>query len=974
MGFLKHPSRTLPVANGVQVTKSLYGSPIPVWYGRTRGPLQLIWTGNFQKHKQGKKGKKGIIYTANFDFLLGYGPMQGIGAQFINTAYFEGFPSSQSFLTGTGTTFTFTITNTPAGWDLAMVIGVTASLPFSVSYNDYGGPGVLASSGNSATPLPNQLFPAPNSGDWQFGNVPYSQYNNALNSPTIVVTFPSSVSNVNVTAYYLYGVREIDGQNSDLDNTIFEPKLGSGGEGAPIVYDDFSGVGTIDTAMGNAAVLPNLSYEGYGLFSQGAKGDANPADVVADLICSGNNLAVPIWNGVSVPVWQHGLNFTRLTAPFVAGQNIAYARYGGILDDEPNIWGPTFGGGSSVGLSLFRAFCQAYGIVISNVLTIQSPGAQVLDAILELTLTAACWDGAQLKIIPYCEVSQYGNGASYVSPTASGPILTFTDADYLRDKDKNPKPPVECVRSRPASDFNSLTVNYTDRVTGNRNPLSQGSYNSNSVLVADQGDITIQGPMPGTSKDFKWIHDIDVATHIGQALIRRNVLVGRRKYTWKTSGKFGLLSLLDLTLLTEPSFPNSPFPVRLTKIKQNEDYSMEFEAESFIYGASAPIPIASITPASGQGTPPIDQTVLPGSVNVPIIFEAVPAISPRPQIWLCTSGASVNYGGCSIWLSTDGGSTYVKIGQVTDSNTQGFVYSSNYPSHADPDAVNTLNVDLTESLGLMDSFSTAQRDAFLSLCYLEGGGTVNANGQTLTIPYELIAYATANLSALHKYALVPTNRRGCFGTPIAAHNIGSDFSFLEDGQVFMLDMLQAWIGTTLHFKFTAYNPFGLMEEQLSVVADYTFTPTGTVGWTYSAGGTPVGTQPFPTGGVNPSTPANMANDLYCYVPGIYDPSQELTRITPDRQVNFPINLTASLASCDVAPTANVNVAINKISGGVPTQVATVSFAAAATVGTFTAASAFTINGTGEVITMVAPSVADSTFAGVSITLWATRSN
>src|SRR5580765_2316286 len=414
-------------------------------------------------------------------------------------------------------------------------------------------------------------------------------------------------------------------------------------------------------------------------------------------------------------------------------------------------------------------------------------------------------------------------------------------------------------------------------------------------------------------------------------------MVARRTYKWKTSPRFSLLSLMDLVTVNDAAFPSSPTPVRIIKVKQNADWSIEYEAEPFIYGASVPVQVTSITPVGGQGTPITDQTVLPGSVNAPIIFEAVPAISPRPQIWLCTSGSDVNYGGCHIWLSTDGGSTYIQIGGINGSNKQGLVYNSNFPSHADPDAADTLFVDLTQSRQTLDSFTTAQRDGFLSTSYLEGGGSVNANGVTLTIPYELIAYATANLVATNKYQIPgPTNsiRRGIYGTPIAAHNIGSDFSFLEDGEVFMLDMLQAWIGTTLHFKFTAYNPYGLMEEQLANVVDYTFTPSGTVGWTFSAGGTPVGTQPFPTGGVNPSVPPQLANDVYCYAPGTYDSSQELLRIAPDRNVTCPVNLNASIVTCDTAPTANVSVALNKNGS----SIGSANIAAGATTGSFTFAS------------------------------------
>jgi len=970
--MFKRAANAPPVANGVRITKSLYGAAIPVWYGRTRGPVQLIWTGNFQKHTQGKKGKGGITYSMNADMLLGFGPMQGVGAIWYNTAYFQGLLSSQNFTTGTGTTFSFTVNTFPAGTDLTIVIGVVAQLPFSVSYNDYGGPGVQSFSGSSLVALPNQLYPAPNSGDWQNAGIPYAQYNSSIGDTNVTVVFPTSVSSIPITVYYMDTVREFQGQGTTVGIFAFEKQLGSAAEGAPIIYPDFSGIGVSNLDLGSGAVMPNISFEGYGLFSKGATGDANPADIVADIICSGNNLVVPTWGGGTPPVWQHGLNFTSLVAPVSSLTNPAYSRYGGILDDEPNLWGVTYGGGNNQGLNSFRNFCQAYGINLSQVLDTQSQASQWLDTIFEITTTAACWDGAQLKIIPYCEVSQFGNGASFVAPTAAGPIATFTDDDYIKKaKTGEAKPPLICKRARPSNDYNSLTINFTDRANGRLPQFVNGggSYNQNSVLLTDQVDVTVQGPVPGTVKDHRWIHDKDVATVCGQAILRRNVIVNRRSYQWSSSQRFGLLSLMDLVLLTEKEFPNSPFPVRLTKITENEDYTIDYEAEPFIYGGSAPV-TTNVTAIVSSGSPPVNLNVDPGSVNAPIIFEAVPAISSRPQLWICTSGIDPNYGGCHVWLSTDGGSTYSIVARQYNSQTMGKVYSSNYPSHADPDNANTLNVDLTESIGVLSSFSTSSRDLFQSLCYLSPGGTVTANGVTLTIPYELVAYATATLSATSKYALPPTIRRGVYGTPIAAHNIGQDFSFILDGAVVELNMLQSWIGVTLHFKFTAFNIFGTNEQALSAVTDYTFTPSGNVGWTFSTGGTPPGSQPFPTGGTNPSSPPNLANDMYMYRAGTYSNSQELTRITPSRNVTLPVNLTASVATCDVAPAVNVTVTINKNGA----SVGTVNFAAGSTTGTFTFASSVSLNGTGDVITLVAPSTADVNFAGASITLWATRSN
>lgn len=1220
------PKQTQQIATGLRITRSLYGAAIPVPYGRTRGAPLLIWADNFQAHPAGgksTKGKKGTetTYTVDADMLVGFGPIQTIAALWMDNETHSGMFSSQTF-TGTGpaTTFNFTVTNNVNHfW---AIIGVTYEVAFSVSYNDYGGH-PASSSGVSEQPLYNQQYPAPNSGDWaQDTALPYAIYNATFASKNVTVVFPTIVSGITVHVYYKESKSDarqgIPNNPLTYKNLEFERYLGSGGEGAPITYVDFSGVGMPTLDLGAANVLPGFSFEHIGLYSYGPTGDCNPADIVADIICSGTNLIG--WAGTfPPPVWQHGLNLSSLIAPNATGgtastgpYNPAYSKYGGILDDEPNLWGATYSGGTNPGLNLYRNFCQSFGIYLSFYMDSQQNAAQYLDDLMEMTGSAGCWDGAQIGIIPYCEQSNYGNGASYVSPTAAGPVCAFTDDDYIKtDKEGDPKPPVEVTRKRPNDNYNSITITFTDRFSSEDSP-NEGNYDNGTALVTDQADVTVQGPMPGQTKDFSWIQYNALAVKIGWMVMRRNLLVSRRAYKWKASSRFGFLTLMNLVTLKEVSLPGGIADVRITKITENEDFSLDFEAEPFIYGSCVPV-IPNVTPASGGGVNPTGQGTLAGSVNAPIIFETVPSYRDKPQIEFAVSGVDPNYGGATIWMSTDGGSTYEQVGRVAKNN-QGFVYSTNFPNHVDPDTVNTLRVDLTESLGTLATFTVAQRDLYQSLFYLEGGGTVGggggggtnvtniqnfpdsgggsctgpcwqwnhdagtpgtatgssslvaspslsgsarqfnlswtafggeifhsylgpgnldpnstsfiydiqvyptnltninqmemdlnqvmANGQTvifgcqmnfasglvqytlniaghtqwvnsniactrpsintwhhirigyhrdsvgnvtydffeidgalsnfigasgnsafslgwspvglllvnfqmngnntsnstttyidqfsistgsggigLTIPYELGSYGTATLAAANKYSLPPTLRRGVYGTPIVAHNIGSDFAYLGDRNVFDLPLLQSYIGVTLHFKFTAFNQFGGSEQQLSdpAVIDYTFTPTGQVGWSFSAAGTPTGGVPFPTGGPDPTLPpgAGEVNDWHLYAPGKYDANQILLPDNQVESVTLPAGLVGSVATCDIAPTGAVFIRLYK-NGIIGTLLGTVDFGAGSNVGTFTFATDISLTGPspssdGDQLTFVAPATPDGTFSGVSISLKGTRS-
>lgn len=256
---------------------------------------------------------------------------------------------------------------------------------------------------------------------------------------------------------------------------------------------------------------------------------------------------------------------------------------------------------------------------------------------------------------------------------------------------------------------------------------------------------------------------------------------------------------------------------------------------------------------------------------MPIIFEAVPGIAIQPQLWICTSGLNPAYGGCSIWLSTDGGSTYgaTPIGNIIGRQKQGLVYNATYPSHVDPDNTNTLSVDLSQSLGNLLSYDAVSQACFIPLCYIAGGGTVaGVGGSILTIPYELVSIGATTLNAQYKYSCTPAIRRGVYRTPIASHSVGSQFSYLNDDLVFKWNLPNALVGTTLFFKFASFNTFGQKQQSLSDVSAVTFTPSGQVGFnqvTYSISPQPTVYQGQAGGWVGidgSSSTWTVVNDIY----------------------------------------------------------------------------------------------------------------
>jgi len=281
---------------------------------------------------------------------------------------------------------------------------------------------------------------------------------------------------------------------------------------------------------------------------------------------------------------------------------------------------------------------------------------------------------------------------------------------------------------------------------------------------------------------------------------------------------------MDLVALTEPIAGLTDFPVRLVKADVLEDGSVDCEAQLFAYGANSPANLATVQ-ASAPNT--VYTNVDPGSVTTFYIFEPVPrAAGGDAELWFALAGTNVNYGGCEIFVSFDGGASYSSLGRFTGRSTMGTVAVGTWPAHADPDTTNDLRVDLTSSLGTLISFPASATDSFVPLCVVDGGAGV--------IPYELIAYTAATLTATNKYTLPATGagneiRRAVYATPTVgagvAHAVGKAFVFLED-PVFKVLLDPKWVGQTLHFKFAAFNIFGTQEQALTAVTDHAYTVTG----------------------------------------------------------------------------------------------------------------------------------------------------
>jgi hypothetical protein len=182
-------------------------------------------------------------------------------------------------------------------------------------------------------------------------------------------------------------------------------------------------------------------------------------------------------------------------------------------------------------------------------------------------------------------------------------------------------------------------------------------------------------------------------------------------------------------------------------------------------------------------------------------------------------------------VSTDGGTSYNPIGKLAGNSIMGVTYSADYPSNTSPDSTHTLHVDLTESDGELESWTSAQQNQLIPIMLLDNNGspgTGSAAGYTTTIPYEIVAYQATTLASASKYSAAPPILRGQLGSVPADHPIGSVVVDLSNpNSVFKYIIPNSQItGNVLYFKFQSYNQFTTGLQDISDCTAYTFTITG----------------------------------------------------------------------------------------------------------------------------------------------------
>lgn len=472
-------------------------------------------------------------------------------------------------------------------------------------------------------------------------------------------------------------------------------------------------------------------------------------------------------------------------------------------------------------LNQVRLQCRANGLFGSLSMNSQSAASDWLKTLYSAANAAPVFLGDKLYSIPYSEVSAAGNGALYTAPTASGPVanLSANNGDFTTT-------PTLQTGSR-INLPNVLQLQIISR---------EANYTQVVVTQPESGSISQYGVRKADPVVNNAIQDAAVARLILGIMVRRNQY-GGDTYTFSLNSKWSLLSPMDLVTITDPLVNLSDVPVRLTSISEASG-GFSCEAEPFVYGMCAPTPYSATTAPTVN---PVSTTTSAGDVNAPIFFEPTPALYGQPntgQLWIVVSSSNANYGGCQVFISLDNGSSYNPLGSPIVGNGTTGVTTADWPAAADPDKTNNLAVDLTESNGELLSYPINTENTFQFCCYVAGGGQ--------PIPYEVMAYGVATLTAASKYTLMATGsgnelRRGVSGAPALGvgvdHPTGSRFAFIGGSGtgILKMDMDAIFQEFTLpslfplKFKIASVNSFGSGMQSLTGLTVYEYSPIGTSG-------------------------------------------------------------------------------------------------------------------------------------------------
>jgi hypothetical protein len=432
-------------------------------------------------------------------------------------------------------------------------------------------------------------------------------------------------------------------------------------------------------------------------------------------------------------------------------------------------------------------YCVAAGLLISPALEEQAPAAEIVRTAAELTNAGVVWSGGRLKVLPYADIAESGNGRTF-TPNVT-PVYDLND-DHFTPAEGSP--PIRQRLKSPAERYNHVRVQFRNRAT---------QYAAEIAEAKDETDISINGTRSMPIVNAPWVCLAATAQRVAFNKMQRSLHVCA-EYEFQLPWHFALLEPMDLVTLTDTKLELAQWPARLTVIEENADGDLTCTAEDYPAGTAN----AALYPTDGGSGYKPDYNADPGHAAAPVIFELPTQLATDTglQIGVAVRGSSANWGGAQVWSSLDG-TNYQMLGTVYGPARYGTLASA---------IGGTAAVQGLGSAQLL-SGSAADAAALATLCYVGGSQP------------EYFAYQTATLTGAGAYTLAGLVR-GAYGTPNNAHASGDPFVRVDERVVLSEPLPLSMIGSPIYIKLCSFNQFGGGQQGLAEVAHTIYTIAGTM--------------------------------------------------------------------------------------------------------------------------------------------------
>jgi hypothetical protein len=854
--------------NTVPINQSVLGYPVPWGWGRFRIQQSLLWLDGFTSKKISASGGKGFgggkggtqyVYSADVIAALCHGGRSGIrgigdvwsGQSWLpNTSTPEAYtisggspsytPTNADFMTadlGVSMTRSYTATVTDVGSGGSRTVSGTADAGFARV--DYGT--TLASGQYSVNPADNSYhFAAADVGttvqihySFSLSHIRQQDITLIPSGREVLVGSSSPQFKGDVRVEYYTGpnngrqLKRVSGSGYPTTTGTYTVS-GSGPASYKFATGDINAEILITFQVDNTSALPKGTQASLAFsLAEGTKGQS-----VWSLLASkfpgaaigynrlANVLYAPMDLGYSASVQQNLLEvitgdgwgagiadcnpiqcMREVLTDTVCGLGSGPMPFpADVIDDTT--WGPGKPSGAILQDGSASAWFAANGFFISPKLDRQDTAASLMGPWLEAGQVAGFMSEGLFKLVPYGDTTTAGNGAVWLAPQE---FVTALDDTCFLSKGKNQDPVKVSSPQDVFSRWPVVTVNWSNRAN---------QYAQEPTPESDQAGINRWGARSEGAQSYDFITTLQAATFAASMRLKRGLYLPN-EFNFSTSYRYSYIEPMDIVYITTSSLwaanlnninlGINVLPVRITKVVDNPDGTLDFTCEDYPFGIHEP---TIYNKDIATGTPLPNTYADPGKTSVALMV-ATPLLADyhKNQLWVGAAGDTADWGGCFVHASMDG-DKYVQIGEIKQPARLGELGALLPTSSTDPDTANAIVVNLVDSAAPLEGGSTDDADQGNTLCVIES---------------ELISYSSCAVSGKNQFTMGAYLRRGQFGSAIVAHSAFSPFLRLDDA-IWKYTFDVSWAGKTIYLKFQSFNQFGNSVQDLSDVEVITFNP------------------------------------------------------------------------------------------------------------------------------------------------------